>query len=160
MIPSIGSAGGPLILLPVEGGKEWKGIDPIPAAESKALFAALSAKEKRRLFAEVEVGERPTNHYDIACSTLHLCAPIHVRKQDLYVFGDTPDLLYYLPRPDGALFFKWTAADTLEELIAFAESLERQGKHKYRRTLRLKERQHRILEQRPTSSTPTSRSTS
>lgn len=70
-----------------------------------------------------ELGDSPSHEtglYALACSIDHYCGTISPWGTPLLVFGDDPADIYYIPFGKDALFFRWIAANSLEQLSDFA----------------------------------------
>jgi hypothetical protein len=70
-----------------------------------------------------ELGDAPTPDgglYRLACSVDDYCGVIALWETPLLIFGDDPADIYYSPDEFDGLFFRWVAANSLNELTEFA----------------------------------------
>ena len=70
-----------------------------------------------------EVGDSPNPDeglYGLACSIDKYCGVIAPWDTPLLIFGDDPADIYFSPEHYDGLFFRWIAADALEQLTEFA----------------------------------------
>ena len=98
----VSSLGGPRVLLPTEDISRWiQAMGPSPSPDDGL--------------------------YGLACSVTDYCGVIDPWGKKILIFGDDPSDMYWLPSPDGGLFFRWIGADSLQQLTDFAKDIARLG---------------------------------
>jgi len=98
----VSSLGGPRVLLPTQDIERW--------------------------ITELGDAQTPENGlYGLACSVNDYCGIIQPWDTPILIFGDDPSDMFWAPRKNGGLFIRWVGANSLEQLLDFADVVASQG---------------------------------
>lgn len=98
----VGWDGGPLIAIPAEIARHWRGIDPPPDASVPEGWIWGQPGG-------------PSCDYDRACGVGEYSGVLDVGPGQAFILADGTMMTAFLPLPDGGMFVSWGHADSVRE---------------------------------------------